>query len=142
MKAKRIVILWGILSLSLSALALSACGGSSEQTVEPAPDVVEGSCLADADCGDGMVCQEGGCFEAPAPEEEVSPAVVDCAAEGICEVGHECSVNAECGSKRCELTVGLCIESCNAGFTFWTANGSEAGTCIPTPHPHPVEGWM
>src|SRR5678816_1016629 len=93
MKAKRIVILWGILSLSLSALAFSACGGSSQQTVEPAP------------------------------------AVVDCTAEGFCEAGHECSVNAECGSKKCELTVGLCIESCNAGFTFWTANGSEAGTC-------------
>lgn len=123
-----------LLGAVFTALVLSACGGSS-------PDSFTGDSVNAEDTGVSPETPENP--EVSEEADDQPEATVDCGAEGFCEAGHACSENAECASHKCEFTVGLCIDACGPGFTFWTANGGLSGSCVPTPlPPPPSEAWM
>lgn len=105
----------------LSVLGLAACGGSDEQVIV-APESSESACVADADCTEGLVCQDGSCMEVIAPEE---PKASQPEPEGPVA----CAANDECESGKCSSETLTCVDACPFNTTWKTPMGEVTGEC-------------
>ncbi|HSA59834.1 MAG TPA: hypothetical protein VLJ37_09140 [bacterium] len=162
---KKTQLLAAILSV-LGLAGLAACGRSDEQVIEMS-EPSESVCAADADCSEGLVCQEGACVEVVVPEgPEVEP-------EPEPEGPVACAANDECESGKCSAETLTCVDACPFNKFWKTPVGQVTGACEefsltfkPTvapscvtdadcqdgyvcalgqcvkPDPNPEEGWM
>jgi hypothetical protein len=106
----------------VSVLGLAACGGSPEQVIE-VPDASESVCVADADCSEGLVCQDGSCVEVIAPEEPAPQP------EPEPEGPVACAANDECASGKCSAETLTCVDACPFNTTWKTPMGQVTGAC-------------
>jgi len=116
----------GIAGIILSLAAFSACGDSAEQVIELDPSVSDAVCVADADCTDGLVCEEGSCVEVIAPEE---PETTEPEPEPEPEEPVACAANDECESGKCSSETLTCVDACPLTMQWKTPAGQVTGQC-------------
>ncbi|MEE2962488.1 MAG: hypothetical protein VYA34_17270 [Myxococcota bacterium] len=76
-------------------------------------------CLTDTQCPEGLVCLEGACSEAPAPDSESSgetnPDPNPDPNPGSSGNNNGCAGDADCSFGRCDVTTGQCVDCLTSG---------------------------